>query len=301
MSAKKKIIITGGSGFLGSRISEILIQGGYEVVSIDLVQPRVKAVKFVKANLLEKLPKDENLKLPHAVINLAGKSIFGRWNDGFKELICSTRIASTKNLIQLFYEKGFTPKVLIGASAVGYYGNAGNVPLDEKSSPGEGFLPQLVHDWEQANLKALDIGVRVAIIRNGYILGKGGGLIKTLLPIYKKGLGAPLGEGRQFFPWVHLDDVANMYIEIMENPGVRGVFNAVAPEVITNKEFSLYFANILKRPHFVRLPVWALRFLYKDFAAEMTASQKVYPRRLQSLGFRYKHPKIGEALENILH
>lgn len=300
VAAKKKIIITGGSGFLGSRISELLINRGYEVVSLDLRPSKVSGVRFVKANLLEKLPKDENLKSPHAVINLAGKLIFGRWNENFKDLVRSTRVTGTQNLVQLFSEKGFTPKVLIGASAVGYYGDAGAAPLDEDSAQGQTFLSQVAADWEAANMSAVDLGVRVAVVRNGHILGRKGGMIKKLLPFYKKGLGGPLGDGKQFFPWVHIDDVANIYIQAMETPGIKGTINAVAPEVITNKEFSLYFANTLKKAHWVRIPAWSLRVVYGEFADEMLVSQKVYPRRLQSLGYEFTHPKIGEALGDIL-
>jgi uncharacterized protein (TIGR01777 family) len=213
MSNKKKVVITGGSGFLGSNISAKLLADGWEVVSADIAPPEDERVVHADVNLLADEIASKKLRDPDAVINLAGKNIFGRWNEKFKETVYKTRVDLTENLINLFGEDEYRPDVIVSASAAGYYGDRGDERLNTQSSPGEGFLARVSRDWEAAARQAEDAGVPTTIIRNGHILGAGG-LLGVLLPFYRWGLGGPLSSGDQWFPWVHVDDISRMYITV---------------------------------------------------------------------------------------
>jgi uncharacterized protein (TIGR01777 family) len=292
-----KYIITGGSGFLGSKISEKLIKEGHEVISMDLKEPRVNGVKFVKVNLLERIDKVELLKNPDVYINLAGKLIFGKWDENFKQLIRSTRVDGTQNLINLFKYEEFRPKVLVQASAVGIYGDKGEIEIDEDSEKGDSFLSRVAIDWEKVSFKAKDLGVKVSIIRNGHILGEGG-LVGVLKHYYQWGIGGPLGKGNQYFPWIHVNDISNLYIKASQE-NYPEVMNGVAPEIIRNKEFSKLFAKVLKRPHVFFIPKFALKFLYGEFADEILVSQKIVSKNIPN-EFTFKFDKLEEALKDIL-
>jgi uncharacterized protein (TIGR01777 family) len=293
----QKIIILGGSGFLGTQLTKALLDLGYEVVVLDLVAPKVEGVRFVKANLLEKIPRDQNLKNPHAVINLAGKNIFCRWTKKNKQLIYDTRVVGSQNLIDLFQDKDFRPKILVGASAVGYYGNTDELPIDESSSAGNTFLSKVSADWEQTNCQAQGLGIRTVIIRNGIIVGSGGGILQTLLPIYRLGLGGPIGSGKFYFPWVSLQDAVGIYIAAMQHPGCKGVINAVAPEIVRYATFSLSLARAVRRPHIFRVPKFALRIRFGQLAEEITVSQKVYAKQIKNIGYPFIYKSLAQALE----
>lgn len=293
----QKIIILGGSGFLGTQLTKALLDLGYEVVVLDLVAPKVEKVRFVKANLLEKIPRDQNLKNPHAVINLAGKNIFCRWTKKNKQLIYDTRVVGSQNLIDLFKNKDFRPKILVGASAVGYYGNTDELPIDEASSAGNTFLSKVSVDWEQTNCQAQGLGIRTVIIRNGIIVGSGGGILQTLLPMYRLGLGGVIGLGKFYFPWVSLQDAVGIYIAAMQHPGCKGVINAVAPEIIRYATFSLSLARAVRRPHIFRVPKFVLRLRFGQLAEEITVSQKVYSKQLKSIGYQFIYKSLTQALQ----
>ena len=211
-----KIIITGGSGFLGSKLSESLINEGHEVVSLDINPPRNPKVLFLKVNLQEGIsPEGEGVKIknPDVVINLAGVTIGAKWNEEYKKKIYESRVLGTKNLGSLMENLDFRPKVFISASAVGVYGDRGAEILDENTEikENQGFLAKVAKDWELEAKKAEKHGIRTVILRQGHILGMGG-LIQTLLPYYKMGIGGPISSGKQFFPWIHIEDLVNLYI-----------------------------------------------------------------------------------------
>lgn len=295
-----KYIIYGGSGFLGSKITEKLLEEGEEIIVADIREPRNKntKIKFLKINLLETIPEDSLLENPDVVINLAGKLIFGKWNQEFKDLIYNTRVLGTKNIIDSFSkDEKYKPKYLVNASAVGIYGNHGEEEIDENSSFGNSFLSNVAKDWEEEALKAKGIGVKVRILRNAHILGKAG-LIGTVLPIYKWGVGGPLGNGKQWMPWIHVDDVANLYIESAKEDFPE-IVNAVAPQFIRDKEFSKEIARTLKRPHLFFIPRFALKILYGEFADEMLISQKLKSSKLKPEDIKFK--KIEEALKDIIY
>ncbi len=298
-SNKQRIIITGGSGFLGSYISEKLIAQGYKVVSLDIAPPENDQVIYANINLLEDDLTNEKLANPYAVINLAGKNIFGRWTEEFKDFVYRTRVESTQNLVGLFKKEQYRPEVLVSASASGFYGDRADEKLTDESSFGEGFLAKVCRGWEQAAREAEEVRVSTTVIRNGHILGEGG-LLGVLLPYYQWGVGGPLSSGRQWFPWIHIEDIANLYIAAVKQGGNSNTVNAVAPDTVRNQEFSRILAEVLNRPHLFRIPKFALKLLYGEFGEEMLYSQRVVSKAEDKLDFSFAYPKLRSALKHII-
>lgn len=299
-----KVIITGGSGFIGQALTAALLQKGYRVSILDLIPPPKndgplrKQVDFFKVDLMEELPQ-ELFKDTQAIIHLAGKNLFGRWNKQVKESIYQSRILGTKNLVTVLEKLPERPKVLVSASAVGIYGDRGEEELDESSALSSDFLARVCMDWEKEARVAEKFGVRTVQIRTAPVLGTGG-LLSKLLPIYKLGLGGPIASGQQWFPWVHIKDIVNIYIFALENENLKGPVNTCSPEQVRNKEFSSILAKVIKRPHFLRVPKWSLKLLFNDLADFIVASQKVYPKKLLAAGYKFSFPHLKQALENIL-
>lgn len=291
-----KVIITGGSGFLGSEIAARLKARGISPVILDLFPPKDSSLEFVSANLSENIPEDEKLKKPYAVIHLAGAPIFGKWTEEKKKIIYDSRILGTRNLVKFFEKEEFRPKVFVSASAVGFYGDRGEEEININTGKGEGFLSDVCRDWEIEAFYAEKLNIKTTVVRNGLILGKAG-LIKVLKPYYEWGIGGPIGKGEQWFPWIHVSDCAEIYIQTMLGKIDVKVLNAVAPEQIRNKYFSKIFAKILKRPHFLFIPIFALRFLYGGFANEITSSQKI---KSDIQGFKFEFDRVDSALNHIL-
>ena len=296
-----KIIITGGSGFLGSKLSESLINEGHEVISLDINPPRNPKVLFLKVNLQEGIsPEGEGVKIknPDVVINLAGVTIGAKWNEEYKKKIYESRVLGTKNLGSLMENLDFRPKVFISASAVGVYGDRGAEILDENTEikENQGFLAKVAKDWELEAKKAEKHGIRTVILRQGHILGMGG-LIQTLLPYYKMGIGGPISSGKQYFPWIHIEDLVNLYIYSIYRE-VFGIINAVSGEPITNKEFSRVFARVLRRPHIFFIPLFVLKIKFGEFAKEIVKSQRVVRHNLQK-DFVFKFDNLEKALKDI--
>jgi uncharacterized protein (TIGR01777 family) len=289
-----KVIITGGSGFLGSEIAARLKARGISPIILDIVPPRDSTLDFVKANLSESIPEDDKLKNPYAVIHLAGAPIFGKWTKEKKKIIYDSRILGTRNLISLFKNEEFRPQVLVSASAVGFYGDKGEEEINLQTEKGEGFLSDVCRDWEKESFTAENLNIKTTVIRNGLILGKAG-LVKVLKPYYEWGIGGPIGNGKQWFPWIHVDDCAEIYIQTVMGKIDAPIINAVAPEQLRNKDFSKTFAKILKRPHFLFIPVFALRFLYGGFAKEISISQKI---KSEVPNFEFEHKTVLSALHN---
>ena len=293
-----KILITGGGGFIGSFLIDTLLAKNYKVIVVGLTPPK-QNVDFFKLDLVrEKISKDilENVD---AIINLAGKNIFGRWNERFKKEIYESRVLSTRTIIESIKEVDKKPKVFISASAVGYYGDRGEEELDEDSLPGKGFLAKVCVDWEKESLKAEDLGIRSVQIRKGIVLGNGG-FIYQILPFYKLGLGGPLGKGNQWFSWVHINDVVNIYLLTLENNNLSGPIIACSPQSIKNKDFSKIVAKVLKKPAFIKIPKILLKIMFGEFADEILASQKVYPKKLIKFNYKFEFLDLEKALADIL-
>lgn len=290
-----KYLIYGGSGFLGTEIVRLLKERGDEVVVADMRPPHDTSTSFVEVNLLKEIPQSSLLENPDVVINLAGKLIFGRWNVKLKKLIHDTRVEGTKHIVNSFSRENYKPTYLVNASAVGIYGDHGDDEIVETSPHGQTFLSVVAHKWEQETMKAKESGVAIRIIRNAHILGKGG-LLGVLKPFYLWGLGGPLGNGTQWMPWIHITDIAQLYIQAAQKEFPE-IINGVSPQTIRNKDFSKQIAKTLKRPHLFRIPQFALSLLYGEFAKEITISQKVASSHENV--FSYQFDDVNKTLQNI--
>lgn len=295
----KKVIITGGSGFLGHHLVGHLKKHGYDVVVIDRVPSRHEGVETVIANLMEHIPSDERLAHPYAYIHLAGKNIFGRFTKKHKYEIHASRTVGTRNLIQFLKNKRYAPRVLVSASAVGFYGERGDELLNESSDQGQGFLSEVVSDWEHEVLQARFFDMRTAIFRQGHIMGTGG-FLGALVPSFQKGLGGPIGKGTQWLPWIHIHDVVNFYREALENDTIEGIYNMTSKTPTRYSDMSRALARALGRPHWIRIPRWLLAFAFgKEFAREMTVSQRIISHRLADFHYETQWNNITACIDNL--
>ncbi len=282
----KKIIITGGSGFLGTAITKRLLEmGSYDIVVMDIAPPRVEHehVSFFKKNLLEPFDLQQDyalLKNPYAIIHLSGKSIFGRFTDQHKQLIRNTRVLGTRHLVDLFARDDYRPQTLVAASAVGFYGDQSGEVLVESSEPkNRMFLSQVVEDWEEENLRAREYGVAVTCIRNGHILGKGG-LLGVIQKQFRFGIGTMLGNGKASMPWIDIDDLIELYIAGTDG-SLPAVINGVSGTHETQKDFSHAIGAIKNTKIYLPIPRFALRIKFGDFADEMLVDQHVISEHIE--------------------
>jgi uncharacterized protein (TIGR01777 family) len=272
--------VTGSSGFVGSALRRAAERRGWTIAR------------------LTRLPAPAEIEGLDAVVHLAGESIDGRWTPAKKRAIAGSRIDGTRHLVDAIAKTAAPPRTLVSASAVGWYGDRAMQPLDESSAPGEGFLADVCGEWEAAAMRAGQHGTRVAVLRTGIALGDGGALPKMAAP-FRFGGGGPLGSGRQFVPWIHVDDLAEMYLTAVEQAR-SGPYNAVAPDYATSARLAQAIGAALLRPLFAYAPAPALRLVLGEFAGTLLASQLVLPRRAQDAGFVWQHPRLEPAIQSIL-
>lgn len=230
-----------------------------------------------------------------AIVNLRGESIAGRWNAEKKAAIAASRIDGTKRLVASIAACAVKPQVLVSASATGYYGDRGDEELLEKSAPGNDFLAGVCVRWESAAEEATALGVRVVTMRFGVVLGHGGALAQMKLP-FALGLGGPMGSGRQYLPWIHLDDLTSLCRLALDDPQLAGAVNAVAPKIVTNAQFASALGAALHRPAILPAPAFAMRIALGEFADTLLGGQRVIPAVAQSAGFRWAYPQLEPAL-----
>ncbi len=254
------IAITGASGFIGSRLRGIPISTRGEIV----------------------------LPACDAVVHLAGEPVAQRWTAEVRQKIRSSRVDGTRRLVDAV--RGNPPKVLVSASAIGYYGDRGDEVLTEASRPGNDFLSQVAAEWEREAMRAEEFGVRVVRLRIGMVLGPGGALAK-MMPIFKLGLGGPIAGGKHWMSWIHIDDLVRLIEFAIESP-LSGAVNAVAPDPVTNAEFTREFARALHRPAILPVPKAALRLVYGQMAEIVWSSQRAVPEMALRAGFEYQWPRI---------
>ncbi|HEX3727470.1 MAG TPA: TIGR01777 family oxidoreductase [Pirellulales bacterium] len=296
-----KILVSGASGLVGSSLVPTLIENGHDVAR--LVRERAKvsgndvlwdpAAGSVDPQALE--PFD-------AVVNLAGENIAaGRWTAKQKARIRDSRVKGTSTLSAALAQLPARDRMLINASAIGFYGSRPHELLDEASSSGEGFLCDVCRDWERATEPAAKAGLRVVLARFGVVLsGRGGALAKMLLP-FRLGLGGKIGNGDQYMSWVALDDVVGAIVHCLHTPGLQGPINVVAPQPVTNLEFTKTLGSVLKRPTVFPLPALVARVLLGQMADELLlASQRVAPKRLESSGYEFRYAQLAAALGHVL-
>lgn len=285
MGEPEVVGISGAGGLVGRRLAAALAGDGVVVRHLPHVQGAFQLD-------LSGLPGCD------AVIHLAGENLAdGRWTPVRKDRICRSRIDTTRQLSRGMAQLPNPPKVLVCASAVGIYGDRGDEELTEDSTSGVGFLAQVVRDWEAACAPARDAGIRVVNARFGVILAREGGALGKMLPIFRLGLGGPLGSGRQWMSWVALDDVVAAIRFALEHDEVRGPINITSPRPVRNREFASALGQALHRPAFLSAPATLLKWLTGEMAGEMVlASQRALPKRLLSEGFRFQFPELGSAL-----
>ena len=297
-SPQKKILIVGGSGFIGTKLTELLLERGYSVTVVDLIPPRLvhESLSFVKKNIAAEPAEPALVDGFYGVVNLAGATIGRRWSDEYKKILYTSRIDTTRSLVHALKSAEKKPAVLINASAIGYYGDTGAELLTENHASGTDFLAKLCVDWEAEAIKANECGVRVVLIRTAHVLGKGG-LLETLLPLFKKGLGGYFGSGRQYMPWVHWSDVVGIYLFALEN-NLEGAYNVGAGTTISQAAVFRSFAKIIHAPVVWRIPKFAARLALGEFAGSLVSGQNTSSEKIKSAGYAYQYENINDALKN---
>ena len=309
-----RILITGGTGLVGTRLIRHLQTRQDEVVLLsrrpDLARQRVgNHGRVVEGNLMQPGPWMDAVRECDAVIHLAGENIFSRrWNKEFKDLLFESRVKSTANVVEALARSpqsaGGAAKILVNASAIGYYGPHGDEELTEESPPGNDFMAQLCIAWEKAAQGAQAHGVRVAMIRIGVVLDKEGGALAKLLTPFRFGVGGPIGwtpwSGKQFMSWIHHEDLVGIILLALDHATATGPFNGTAPQPVTNREFSKALGRVLHRPAVLPTPPLALRALLGEVGGVIATGQRVLPKRALALGYRFRFPSIDAALTDIL-
>ena len=296
-----RIVITGGTGFVGGNLCRALLAKGHEVVAIGSRRPCRQPVgggRFhcLTADTRYPGPWQDAVRRADVVVNLAGRTVFKRWTAAYKREIYDSRVLTTRHVVDAV--KAGT--VLLSTSAVGYYGDRGDDVLTEDEPPGNDFLAVVSRDWEVEALKAADKGARVAVMRFGVVLGRGGGAVERMLPAFRLFVGGPLGSGRQWMAWIHISDLLGALLFLMEDGRREGVFNLCAPHPVTSRELADTMGRLLRRPSRLPAPAFMLRAVLGEAASVLTASQRAVPHRLCDRGFAFRFARIGQALEHLI-
>jgi len=293
-----KIFVTGGTGFVGSALSDRLVKEGHEVSVLTRRMRKKDDINFIEGDPTKAGRWQNNAAEHDVIINLAGAPIFKRWSKGYKQIIRDSRIHTTRNIVNAL-KKAEGEKQLINASAAGYYGFHGDEILTEKDDCGNDFLARLADEWERTALKAKDYGVRVVLCRFGTVLGKGG-MLDKIIPAAKYNLISPLGSGMQWISWIHIRDLVNIFIFLLENQDIEGAVNCTSPNPIRNREFMETLAEVMnKRIILPRVPEFMLKLVMGELAELIVNGQRTYPERLLNEGFRFEFPYLKDALKDI--
>lgn len=291
-----RILISGASGLIGSALRPALVSAGHTNAALVRRPAAGDQVQWDPAARLE----PRQLSGFDAVVHLAGKNISGLWSDTFKREVRESRVQGTRTLAtaaaESFRQTG-QPGLFVAASATGYYGNRGDEALTEASPRGKGFLADVCQEWEDAAAPAADAGIRVVHVRIGVVLAKNGGALPAMLTPFRLGLGGPVGNGRQYWSWITLDDVVGAFLFALTTDELHGPVNAVAPQAVRNKEFVRELGKALNRPTVFPLPAFMVRTLFGEMGdALLLASACVRPAKLEAAGYRFRHPELPEAL-----
>jgi uncharacterized protein (TIGR01777 family) len=300
-----RILISGATGFVGQALCESLRKDGHELAALarrpEQTLARVGSLSTAFAwDAAAGEPPAEALAGIDAVIHLAGEPVVGLWTQAKREAIRSSRVDGTRRLVDGLNRLDQPPRVFISASAIGYYGDRGDEALSEDSPPGEGFLSEVSVAWEQQARRAEQSGLRALQLRIGIVLEAGGGALGAMLTPAKLGLGGPLGSGRQWWSWIHRDDLVGLIRLALENDSLHGPLNATAPAAARQKDFARTLGRVLRRPAFLPAPAFALRALLGGFSDELLSSKRVLPEKALAVGYRFMHPEIEPALRSIL-
>ena len=299
-----KILITGATGLIGRPLCRRFSDEGHTVIALSRSPQQASdlaATKVYEWQSQSGPPPAESLEAIDAVVHLAGEPIAARrWSDEQKRRIRDSRVMSTRHLVNGISAAASRPAALISGSAVGFYGDRGDELLDEDAAPGEGFMPGLCREWEAESARASESGIRVVLVRTGVVLARRGGALEKMLPPFKLGVGGKIASGRQWFPWIHLDDIVEIFRYAVFTASLSGAINGVAPAIVTNKEFTDQLARALHRPALFPVPEFALRMLFGEMADVLLGSQRVVPRRLLDSGYEFQYPQLATALEDLV-
>jgi uncharacterized protein len=298
-----RVTVTGATGRIGTRLVHALRERGDDVTVLSRDPERARAALGVDAVAWqperESAP-TEALAGRDGVLHLAGEDVAQRWTADAKRRLLASRETGTRNLVAGLRAADPRPGVLVSASAVGYYGPRGAELVTEATPPGSDFLAGVCVAWEREAAAAEELGVRVVRVRTGVVLDRGGGALAKMLPFFRLGIGGPVAGGRQYLPWIHVDDLVALYLAALDGEDWSGAVNATAPDPPTNKAFSRALGRALRRPALAPVPGFAVRVLYGEMADIVVTGQRAVPQRALALGFTHAHPDLDEALRSAL-
>lgn len=305
-----KVAITGATGFVGSRLVQRLHQDGHEVVVLTRDAERGRRVfpasVFPQVQVVGYTPLASGdwqraIAGCDGVVNLAGAPIAERWTESHRQAIYDSRVVGTQKLVEAIAQADAKPSVLINASAIGYYGTSETAEFDESSAPLDSdFLSKICQDWEAAAQPVTEVGVRLVIVRNGIVLGNGGALARMLTP-FRLFAGGPIGSGRQWFSWIHQDDLVSLIVYALQNSQLAGVYNGTAPAPVRMTEACQALGQALNRPSWLPVPDFVIEALLGDASVVVLKGQKVLPKRVQSSGFAYEYPTVLDAMKAVVN
>jgi len=302
------IAITGATGLIGKKLVKKLLMKGYQIIALSRFAKKAESVFDNNVKVIQWDPTSGNISSPlnemenlDSVINLAGENVISkRWNEVHKKNILESRVLSTRNLFELISKLERKPKSIISASAVGYYDNAIENVVDENSEKGNDFLAQVTYQWENEVKKFSELNIREARVRIGIVLDKSGGALAKLLPVYKNFLGGSIASGKQWFPWIHIDDLVDLIVFLLENESCSGAYNAVSPGIVNMKEFSKIFARVISRPALFTIPSFMLKLALGEAAYTLINGAKILPNKTLNSGYRFNFNDLQTALKDLL-
>ncbi|HEY9799993.1 MAG TPA: TIGR01777 family oxidoreductase [Leptolyngbyaceae cyanobacterium] len=304
-----KVAITGATGFVGTRLVQRLHKEGHQIIILTRnttsARRNFPAQTFPNVEIVAYTPTTSGawqdvIAGCDGVVNLAGEPIAEtRWTPAHKREILNSRQLGTQKIVEAIAKANPKPTVLVNASAIGYYGTSETATFDENSASGRDFLAQVCQAWEAEAQKVRELGLRLVILRLGIVLGLGGALGKMITP-FKLYAGGPIGSGRQWFSWIHIDDVVNLIVQALTNPQLEGVYNATAPNPVRMNDLSQTMGQVMNRPSWLPVPAFALEALLGDGAIVVLEGQQVLPKRALEAGIKYQYPNLQPALQDIL-
>jgi len=293
-----KILITGAGGLIGTALQKSFGEVGYEMLLASRSEP--KDDKYIQWSVEDGFAEPARLEGLDAVVHLAGENVSGlRWTDEKKKAIRDSRVLGTRNVVDAISKLKARPKMFVAASAIGFYGERGDEEVSESSAAGDNFLAEVAKEWEGEARRAEDAGIRTVLLRTGIVLSKDGGALAAMLLPFKLGVGGVVGSGKQWMSWISLDDHIGVINFVIENENIRGAVNSVAPNPVTNHDFTKTLGDVLYRPTFLPLPEFAVSMVFGEMGdALLLASTKVLPKRLEDAGFEFKYPDLRSAIEH---
>lgn len=296
-----KILITGGTGFIGQTLCPTLLAAGHSLTVLSRTPDKVTKIFANQVTPIGSLQTLADSDYFDAIINLAGAPIFGgRWSEKRKQILRHSRLDITQGLVDYIARAEKKPAVFLSGSAIGFYGDQGDTVVDENSAAHDEFGHRLCAEWEQEAEKARAYDVRVCLLRTGLVIGKHGGFLQPMLLPFKLGLGGRLGSGNQWMSWIHISDHVAICKKLLEDTSLTGKFNLTAPNPVTNQEFTKTLARLLNRPAILPVPAWALKLMLGEMSQLLLGSQRVIPKRILEAGFQFTFTNLEDALKDVL-